>query len=57
MNILEILWVILNILGVFYSVKLFKEDSDYSDIVIIFTIWSIFVSLAHFSEALTTPLW
>ena len=30
MNTLEILWVILNALGVFYSVKLLKEDDYFS---------------------------
>ncbi len=57
MNILEILWVILNILGVFYSIKAVRNDSEGAEVVVIFTVFSIIIMLGYFSEALTTPLW
>ena len=61
MNTLEILWVILNALGVFYSVKLLKEDDYFSVFLMVITFWSTLAMLCYFFfeyiDLLTTPLW
>lgn len=61
MSILEIVWVVLNILGVFYSVRFFKECSDFTVPLFTITFWSTLLMLGNFVfkyiDFLTTPLW
>lgn len=57
MNILEIVWILLTIVGVIACIKSVINENEWSGALIIVTGFSLMWIIIHFEKYLTTPLW